>query len=99
MTRNSLQSLLCVALVIVLVTVNLSGCAGTMGTSGSRLDDKTKTALICGAGGAAGGAGRHGSLTGALVGAAIGALAGALVAGTTCFAIAEYRSRQVKTYD
>ncbi len=108
MKRNRLRSSLCVALSIVLVTVSFAGCAGTMQGSGSFFDDKKKSALICGAGGAAagaavgaavGGSGRRGSVTGALVGAGIGAVIGAIAAATACFAIAEYRSQQVKSYD
>jgi hypothetical protein len=108
MKRNWLRSSLCAALSIVLVTVTVAGCAGPMQGSGSFFDDKKKAALICGAGGAAagaavgaavGGSGRHGSLAGALIGAGIGAVAGAIVGATACFAIAEYRSQQVKGYD
>jgi hypothetical protein len=78
--------------VLLILMMFPQGCA-TPQSSG-------EAALLCGAGGAlAGGAigaaagGRH-ALTGALIGAAIGGLVGA----AACFAIAEYKSQQTKTY-
>jgi SH3 domain-containing protein/outer membrane protein with glycine zipper len=102
MKRAWAQSSVCVGLSIVLVSVHVAGCAGTMAgqTSGQQ-------ALICGAGGAVVGAAAGAAIgsrarnsgTGALIGAGIGALVGALAAGTACFAMAEYRSQQVKSYE
>ena len=101
MKRAWMRSSLCVTLSIVLVTVSVGGCATTT-AGGSR-----EQALICGAGGALVGAAAGAAIgstarnpgAGALIGAGIGALVGAIVASTACFAIAEYRSRQVKSYD
>jgi len=59
-----------------------------------------QAALLCGAGGALGGAaiGAAASRKNPLVGALIGAAIGGLVGATACFAIAEYKSQQVKGY-
>jgi outer membrane lipoprotein SlyB len=98
------RSIVCVVLSVILVIV---GCAGP--TAGSRplFDEPGRAALICGAGGAATGAaigaaiggGSRRSTGATLTGALIGATVGGLLGAATCFAIAEYRSREVKTYD
>ena len=80
--------------ILLLLAIFPQGCATMPESSG-------EAALLCGAGGAlAGGAigaaaaGGRNTLTGALIGAAIGGLVGA----ATCFAIAEYKSKQTKGY-
>ena len=83
---------------MVLVSFVGTGCASvTAGSSGD-------AAFRCGLGGTAAGAavgaaiGAAHDWKAALIGAAIGAVVGGVVGATTCFAIAEYRSRQVKDY-
>ncbi len=80
--------------ILLLLAIFPQGCATMPESSG-------EAALLCGAGGAlAGGAigaaaaGGRNVLAGALIGAAIGGLVGA----ATCFAIAEYKSKQTKGY-
>ena len=80
--------------ILLLLAIFPQGCATMPESSG-------EAALLCGAGGAlAGGAigaaaaGGRNVLVGALIGAAIGGLVGA----ATCFAIAEYKSKQTKGY-
>lgn len=83
---------------VVLATFLTLGCTTSMQQPG-------QAALICGAGGALTGAalgaavGSTRNATGALVGALVGGLTGGLLAATTCFAIAHYKSQQVKDYE
>jgi hypothetical protein len=78
--------------VVVIACFFLTGCAQTMGQSPGQ------TALLCGAGGAAAGAAIGGAVGRNWQSALIGAAAGALAAGLSCFAFAEYKSRQVRDY-
>jgi len=84
----------CAIAVPVMICFFTGGCAETT----SMLRSPGQAALLCGAGGAGAGA-AIGAAAGrnwqsALIGAAAGALAGSI----TCFAVAEYRSRQVRDY-
>ncbi len=78
--------------IVVLVCFLFVGCAGQMAQSSGEL------ALLCGAGGAVAGAAIGGAASRNWQGAVIGAAVGALAAGLTCFAIGEYKSRQVQDY-
>jgi hypothetical protein len=78
--------------IVVLVCFLFVGCAGQMAQSSGEL------ALLCGAGGAVAGAAIGGAASRNWQGALIGAAVGALAAGLTCFAISEYKSRQVQDY-
>jgi hypothetical protein len=77
---------------ILCLTVLGQACA-TMGSPG-------QAAMFCGAGGALAGAavGAASAKSNRLAGALIGAAIGGLLAATACFAIAEYKSQQVKGY-
>ena len=75
---------------VVAMCLLVVGCAGTMNQSPGQ------AALVCGAGGAAAGAMIGAAAARNWQGALIGAAAGALAGGLTCFAVAEYRSRQVR---
>lgn len=75
----------------IIIPVLATGCAGAMNSPG-------QAALLCGAGGAAAGAAIGGAASRHWSGALIGAAAGALAAGLSCFAIAEYKSQQVRDY-
>ena len=77
---------------VVIACFFLAACAETMGQSPGQ------TALLCGAGGAAAGAAIGGAVGRNWQSALIGAAAGALAAGLSCFAFAEYKSRQVRDY-
>jgi hypothetical protein len=77
--------------VVVIVAFLTVGCAEVMTQPG-------QASLLCGAGGAAVGAAIGGAASRDWTGTLIGAVAGALVGAATCFAIAEYRSQQVKGY-
>jgi hypothetical protein len=96
--RGALHSGLCLALSVVLVVVSFAGCAGTTTGGGSVLDRPGEAAVICGAAGAVTGAAIGGAASQDWRGALIGGLAGGALAGSACFAIAEYRSRAVKGY-
>ena len=78
--------------IVVLVCFLFVGCAGQMAQSSGEL------ALLCGAGGAVAGAAIGGAASRNWQGALIGAAVGAIAAGLTCFAISEYKSRQVQDY-
>jgi len=76
---------------VVIACFLFVGCAGTMQSPG-------QAALLCGASGAAAGAAIGGAVSRNWQGALIGAAVGALAAGLSCFAFAEYQSRQVRDY-
>jgi len=101
-TRRSSDARATVAL-LVIVTMLVSSCASTApggpSPTGSGVMSQPGTAaLACGLGGAAVGAAIGGAAGRNWQGALIGAAAGALLAATTCFAIADYQSRQVRGY-
>jgi hypothetical protein len=82
--------------IVVLVSFLSSGCAGMSQV----MQRPGEAAALCGVGGAATGAaagalGGRGDWRAVLIGAAAGALIGA----ATCWAIAEYNSRQVRDYE
>jgi Bacterial SH3 domain/Glycine zipper len=92
---------------VVLIGLSLAGCAGLApmatnamtGAGGGMFQRPGQAALVCSAGGALTGAALGGAIGGDWKGALIGAGVGALAGGTACFAIAEYKSRQVKSYE
>ena len=97
-TRGLLPKGWCLALSVLLLTMDFAGCASMPAGGGSSSDRPDQAMLICGQTGA-----RTGSAIGEAVsrdwrGTLIGGVSGAVIAGTACFAMAEYQSRQVKGY-
>jgi hypothetical protein len=80
-----------VALVVMACFLTVS-CAGQMTQSPGQM------ALLCGAGGAVAGAAVGGAVGKSWQGALVGAALGAMAAGVSCFAFADYKSRQTADY-
>jgi hypothetical protein len=96
--RGLLPKGCCLSLSVVLVGMSVAGCASMKAGNGSSPDQVSEATLICGETGARTGAAIGEGVSHDWRGALIGGVGGAVVAGTACFAMAEYQSRQVRGY-